>query len=66
MKWYDNIGVSYSAELRNSIQTKEDKLFKSSFERDWSNGFKHNIPISLQFKIAKDVTFTPSLNYNGT
>ena len=65
MKWYDNIGVSYSAELRNSIQTKEDKLFKSSFERDWSNGFKHNIPISLQFKIAKDVTFTPSLNYNG-
>ena len=24
MKWYDNIGVSYSAELRNSIQTKED------------------------------------------
>ena len=65
MKWYDNIGVSYSAELRNSIQTKEDKLFKSSFERDWSNGFKLNIPISLQFKIAKDVTFTPSLNYNG-
>ncbi|WP_455510131.1 putative LPS assembly protein LptD [Butyricimonas paravirosa] len=65
MKWYDNIGVSYSAELRNSIQTKENKLFKSSFERDWSNGFKHNIPISLQFKIAKDVTFTPSLNYNG-
>ena len=65
MKWYDNIGVSYSAELRNSIQTKEDKLFKSSFERDWSNGFKHNIPISLQFKIAKDVTFTPSLSYNG-
>ncbi len=65
MKWYDNIGVSYSAELRNSIQTKEDKLFKSSFEKDWNNGFKHNIPISLQFKIAKDVTFTPSLNYNG-
>ena len=65
MKWYDNIGVSYSAELRNSIQTKEDELFKSSFERDWSNGFKHNIPISLSFKIAKDVTFTPSLNYNG-
>lgn len=65
MKWYDNIGLSYSAELRNSIQTKENKLFKSSFERDWNNGFKHNIPISLSFKIAKDVTFTPSLNYNG-
>ena len=65
MKWYDNIGISYSAELRNNIQTKEDKLFKSSFERDWDNGFKHNIPLSLSFKIAKDVTFTPSLNYNG-
>ncbi len=66
MKWYDNIGISYSAELRNNIQTKEDKLFKSSFERDWDNGFKHNIPLSLSFKIAKDVTFTPSLNYNGS
>ena len=65
MKWYDNIGISYSAELRNNIQTKENKLFKSSFERDWDNGFKHNIPLSLSFKIAKDVTFTPSLNYNG-
>ena len=65
MKWYDNIGISYTAELKNSIQTKENKLFKSSFERDWDNGFKHNIPISLSFKIAKDVTFTPSLNYTG-
>lgn len=65
MKWYDNIGISYTAELKNSIQTKENKLFKSSFERDWDNGFKHNIPLSLSFKIAKDVTFTPSLNYTG-
>ncbi|WP_294139677.1 putative LPS assembly protein LptD [uncultured Sanguibacteroides sp.] len=65
MKWYDNIGISYSADLKNNIQTKEDKLFKSSFTRDWNNGFKHNIPLSLSFKLAKDVTLTPSLNYNG-
>lgn len=65
MKWYDNIGISYSADLKNNIQTKEDKLFKSSFTRDWNNGFRHNIPLSLSFKLAKDITLTPSLNYNG-
>ena len=65
MKWYDNIGISYSADLKNNIQTKEDKLFQSSFTRDWNNGFRHNIPLSLSFKLAKDITLTPSLNYNG-
>ena len=65
MKWYDNIGITYSAELRNNISCKEYDLMNSSFVNNWDNGFRHNIPVSLSFKIARDVTFTPSLSYTG-
>ncbi|MDR0544592.1 MAG: LPS-assembly protein LptD [Odoribacteraceae bacterium] len=65
LKWYDNIGVSYSGEFRNSISTKEYKLMKSSFSQDWNNGYKHDIPLSFSFKIAKDITFSPTISYSG-
>lgn len=64
LKWYDNIGVSYSAELRNSIQTKEDELFKTPLSK-WNNGFKHSIPLSTTINLIKDVSLTPSFNYDG-
>lgn len=65
LKWYDNIGISYSAEFRNGIQTKESELLQSSFVKDWENGFKHNIPISTTFNLLKDVSLSPSFNYEG-
>lgn len=64
LKWYDNISVSYSAELKNSIQTKEDLLFKSSIDK-WQNGFKHSIPVSSTINVIKDVSLTPNFTYNG-
>ncbi len=64
LKWYDNIGISYTAELRNSIQTKEDELFKTSLDK-WRNGFKHSIPLSTSINLAKDVSLSPSFNYDG-
>ena len=65
LKWYDNIATSYTAELRNSIQTKEDLLFKSSLAKDWQNGFKHSIPLSTTINLIKDVSLTPNFSYNG-
>ncbi len=65
MKWYDNIGITYSAELRNNINCKEKDLMNSSFTKNWNNGFKHYLPISLSFKLARDLTFTPSISYTG-
>ena len=66
MKWYDNIGITYSAELRNNISCKEYDLMNSSFVNNWDNGFRHNIPVSLSFKIARDVTFTPWATVSGS
>lgn len=67
IKWYENIGFTYNAELRNSIQTKESELGESfkHMARDWNNGFKHSIPLSTSINLAKDLSLTPSINYNG-
>ena len=63
-RWYEKISLSYSGTLANSIDTKESKLLKSSFARDWRNGMRHNIPISATFDLFKYINITPSINYN--
>jgi len=65
LRWYDKVGVSYSSKMENRINTKESKLMSSSLSRDWQNGYKHSIPISTNFKLAKDLTLSPTLNYTG-
>lgn len=67
IKWYENIGFTYNAELKNSIQTKESELGKSfsHIARDWQNGFQHSIPLSTSINIAKDLSLSPSISYKG-
>ncbi len=67
LKWYENIGFSYTAELRNNIQTKEYNLGESfkHMDKEWQNGFKHNIPLSTSINLMKDVSLSPSFNYTG-
>lgn len=67
MKWYENIGFTYNAELKNTIQTKESELGKSfkHIARDWQNGFQHSIPLSTSINLAKDLSLSPSINYKG-
>ena len=62
-RWYEKISLSYSGQLSNSINTKEDKVFKSNLVQDWSNGVKHNIPVSATFQLFDFINVTPSFNY---
>ena len=62
-KWYDKIGVSYSMDMQNTIDTKENKLMSSSLIKNWQNGIKHSIPVSTSFKALKYITVSPSFNY---
>lgn len=62
-KWYEKISMSYSGYLRNSIDTKENKLMQSSLVKDWRNGMQHNIPISATFTFLKYINISPSFNY---
>lgn len=67
LRWYENIGFTYNAELRNTINTKEYLLGESfkHIARDWQNGFKHSIPLSTSFNLMRDLSLSPSFTYNG-
>ena len=62
-RWYEKISMSYSGEFRNSITTKEDKFLKANLVRDWTNGMRHNIPISATFTLFDFIQVSPSFNY---
>ena len=61
-RFYEKIGLTYTMNFQNSITTKEDQLFKSSFVRDWKNGVKHTLPISATFTALKYLNITPTVN----
>ena len=63
-KWYEKISMSYTGQLSNSINTKEDKLLHSSLTRDWRNGMKHNIPISGNFTLFGYLNINPTFNFS--
>ena len=62
-RWYEKISMSYSGEFRNSITTKEDKFLKANLVRDWTNGMRHNIPVSATFTLFDFIQVSPSFNY---
>ena len=62
-RWYEKISMSYTGQLRNSIDTKEDQLFKSNLIKDWRNGFQHNIPIQANFTLFNYININPSFNF---
>jgi len=62
-RWYEKISMSYSGEFRNSITTKEDRFLKSNLVRDWTNGMRHNIPVSATFSLFDFIQISPSINY---
>ena len=62
-RWYEKISMSYNGYLRNSIDTKENLLFKSSLVKDWKNAMQHQIPISATFSLFKYLNLSPTVNY---
>jgi hypothetical protein len=64
-KWYDQIQLGYSSNLENRIYTNDSDMFTNKMFKKMDNGFKHSIPISASYKLFKDFTVNPSLNYNG-
>ena len=62
-KWYEKISVRYTGRFKNSIETKDNMLFKSNLLRDWENAMQHEIPISATFTLFKYFNVTPSVNY---
>ncbi len=61
-RWYEKISLDYSGELRNTIHTNEELLFKSSLTKEWQNGMNHNIKTSASFMALGYINLTPSFN----
>jgi lipopolysaccharide assembly outer membrane protein LptD (OstA) len=66
-KWYENIGLSYTANTRNEVQFK-DTAFKylariDTLSRKLSTGLQHTASLSTNFKVLKYFNVQPSVNY---
>lgn len=61
-RWYEKISMSYTGSLSNSINTKENKLFKSNLVKDWRNGMQHRIPIDATFQVFKYINISPQFS----
>ena len=67
MPWAVNAGTkdlhaSYTGSSGNSIDTKENMIHISNFQKDWKNAVQHNIPVSATFTLNYLQIF-PSFNY---
>lgn len=62
-KWYEKISMSYTGQLSNSINTKEDQLMKANIIKDWRNGMQHSIPINANFTLFNYINVNPSLSF---
>jgi len=64
-KFYERIGISYSAAFSNTVSTLDTLLFTSSTLSKFRNGFQHSIPVSTSLKILKYIDLSPGFNYKG-
>jgi len=70
-KWYEDIQLRYSSRLENRIRTGDSTLFTNQVWSDMRNGFRHEIPLSLNIKPFKKIaalqsmTITPNVSYSG-
>ncbi len=65
IQFYEKLGFTYTGNLKNSINAKEDEIFSSSFSKDWKNGLKHTLPLAFpSFNLMKYINFSPGISYN--
>ncbi|UIR56442.1 LPS-assembly protein LptD [Sphingobacterium sp. SRCM116780] len=62
-KWYQRINVGYSLQGTNTLNTGDSTLFSKQTLKQFTNGFQHNIPISLSLNAFEYFQFNTSVNY---
>lgn len=64
LKALDNVTVSYSMNARNSLNTADTTLAEDFILKNFNNGIKHTIPVSMPVKLLKVVTMNNSFTFN--
>lgn len=64
-KFYENFGITYTGNAKNTITAHESEILGSSFTKDWENGIKHSIPIAFpSFNLFNNINVSPGISYN--
>jgi lipopolysaccharide assembly outer membrane protein LptD (OstA) len=61
-KWWEDISINYTVNMKNTITTADSLLFDPSAWAKMQNGIKHSLPISSSVKLLKYFTWTNSIN----
>ena len=62
-RWYEKIGLTYSAKITNSVSALEKDLFTMQTLKDMRNGVEHTLPISTSINLFKYINISPTFNY---
>ena len=62
-RWYEQISMSYTGKLTNSVSALEEDILSTETLKDMSNGIQHSIPISASLKLFNYINIQPSMNY---
>lgn len=66
-KWYEKVGVSYNMNAKATLSTTDSLLSIDNFDLfkdDIRYGLRHTVSPSMNFKILKYITVTPSISVN--
>ena len=64
-RWYHDITTQYTASLDNKIDTYDSLFFTSAMWKNMKNGFRHEVPLSLQIRPFNNFSISPALRYTG-
>jgi len=65
VKFWEKFGFNYTGNLKNTVTAHESEILNQSLSKDWRNGIRHNIPISLpSFNLLNYINMSPSFSYN--
>ena len=64
-RWYSDIGLSYTMNFSNRIDTYDTLFLKPQTWNTWQNGFSHSIPLNTSFTLFKYLNVSPQISYNG-
>jgi lipopolysaccharide assembly outer membrane protein LptD (OstA) len=65
LKWYEDLTISYTASVDNQINTLDTLLFTNKVWKNMRNGFRHELPVSLQLRPFRNFSISPQLMYSG-
>jgi hypothetical protein len=61
--WYDDIGISYSANLNNHLSSHDSTIKTDIFDLNkYRSGIDQEIPISASFKVMRYFSLSPSIS----